>query len=78
MERLIDYPLGPPDHVIEAEAKDMLKKLKQEIAEEGFDEQLLDESEVMSLAKDHLMNQGSVKGDDDNHVSFIWTEKDDT
>ena len=65
LERLIMFPLGNPDHLV-IPAKEMLTSLKLELQKNGFSEGLLDETDVLSLAKAKEL----FRHEDD----FAWTE----
>ena len=50
LDRLILFPLGLPDGYSLA-GEEMLVQLQEEIARNGFREELLDESDIVSLAR---------------------------
>ena len=50
LDRLNIFPLGLPDGVTRQEVQ-VLAQLKEEIAKNGFNDQLLDDSDILSLAR---------------------------
>ena len=79
MKRLIIFPLGVPDHLVSEEEKEILTQLKEEIARTGFSDSLLDESDIISMARArHLVyagKEGSVATDEDR-LTFVYTDND--
>ena len=52
LDRLMIFPLGIPDSkLIEIQKEEVLAQLKDEIAKNGFNEHLLEDSDILSIAR---------------------------
>ena len=69
LERLNLFPLGLPDGVEPPQHEELLAQLKEEFKQTGFNEELLDESDIMSLAKARNL----IPSDEDN---FFFSDTD--